>query len=133
VVTCPGYRYYNTSVAVQDTDKNLGDIALMLVSADKDIALPPNATALKGNYPNPFNPSTTVAFDLAEPSIVSIDIFNLKGQKVKTLANKHFSAGTHTLVWNGADNEGVPVGSGIYFYRMTTENYSSIKRMMLLK
>jgi hypothetical protein len=88
---------------------------------------------LIGNYPNPFNPSTTIAFSLLEPGNVSINIFNVKGEKVKTLVNQNFSAKEHSIVWNGTDDNGRRVASGVYFYRMISNDYSSSRKMILMK
>jgi len=93
----------------------------------------PLVTTLKGNYPNPFNPSTTIAFDLAADGHVSIDVFNIKGQKVKTLTNEMMKAGRYSVVWNGDDNIGRAVGSGVYFYRMTSGQYTKTQKMLLMK
>ena len=101
--------------------------------SDKDITGLPLITELKGNYPNPFNPETTIKFDLAVASNLQIDIFNIRGQKVKTLVNKEYAAGYHSVVWNGTDDNGNTVGSGIYFYQMSTSEYSAIKRMIMMK
>ncbi len=90
-------------------------------------------TALKGNYPNPFNPETTVYFSLKADSKVNLDIYNLLGQKVRTLANGLLQKGNHSLKWNGKDDAGRNVGSGIYFYKMKTDNYTSIQKMILMK
>ncbi|MCL2062889.1 MAG: T9SS type A sorting domain-containing protein, partial [Candidatus Cloacimonetes bacterium] len=93
----------------------------------------PEKTALLANFPNPFNPITTISFDLAVDSIVSIDIFNIRGQRVKTVTNEHFGAGSHNVEWNGTDENGRSVGSGIYFYRMVSGDFTDVKRMVLLK
>jgi hypothetical protein len=98
-------------------------------------------TNLGGNYPNPFNPTTTISFTLANDNsaqrwskgVVTLEVFNIKGQKVKTLLNDVLNSGVHTIVWNGDDDSGHAVGSGIYFYRMKTEDYSEIKKMILMK
>jgi hypothetical protein len=101
---------------------------------DEEVIIPVIAqTALKGNYPNPFNPETSIAFDLANDGNVCIDIFNIKGQKVKALVNDRFSSGTHSVVWNGKDDNGKNVGSGIYFYNMKSGKYTSTRKMILMK
>ena len=92
------------------------------------------------NYPNPFNPTTTISFSVAQsPSTVEIDIYNLKGQKVKTLecsnyfaANTRNSCSNYTVTWDGTNQAGEMVSSGIYLYKLNIEN-SPIKKMMLLK
>lgn len=93
----------------------------------------PTASKLFGNYPNPFNPETTISFDLAEQCPVTIEVFNIKGQKVKTLVRDSYVPGHHSVVWNGTDNNGKFVSSGVYFYRMSTPNHISNRKMLLLK
>ncbi len=88
---------------------------------------------LTGNYPNPFNPSTTIAFNLAEPSQVIIEVYNIKGEKVKTLVDGEYAAASHTITWNGDDNSGKSVSSGVYFYKMKAGSYTSTRKMILMK
>ena len=85
------------------------------------------------NYPNPFNPETTIAFLLPVESIVSIDIYNIRGQKVKTLVNDLFESGQHEVVWNGLDDNGRNMASGLYFYRLRSGETTLTRRMVLLK
>jgi hypothetical protein len=93
----------------------------------------PAVTALTGNYPNPFNPETTINFSMSEAGMVNIEIYNIKGQRVKTLVSEDMDAGNHSLVWNGRDNNNNPVSSGVYFYKMVTGKYTSTKKMILMK
>ncbi len=94
----------------------------------------PLITELKGNFPNPFNPTTTIAFSLKDRSIVTIEIYNILGQKVKTLVRADMDAGNHAVQWHGKDDNGRSVGSGVYFYRMSDgSKYTSTKKMILLK
>ena len=90
-------------------------------------------TVLKGNYPNPFNPETTIFYSVKNDAKVSVEIYNLLGQKVKTLVNGSVKKGNHGLTWNGKDETGRNVSSGIYFYRMTTGKYTSTQKMILMK
>jgi len=94
----------------------------------------PVSISLKGNYPNPFNPETTISFETidAEQKTV-IQIFNLKGQKVKTLINETLPTGSHSVIWKGNDDNNSKVASGIYLYKMKSGNYSSTRKMILLK
>ncbi len=86
------------------------------------------------NYPNPFNPQTTISYQLPVNANVTINIYNMLGQEVRTLINENKSAGYHSVVWNGKDNSGQWVTSGIYFYQLKTgSDLSETKRMMLLK
>jgi len=87
------------------------------VSSDP-VAEVPSADLLSQNYPNPFNPTTTIAFNMIEAGDVAIEVFNVRGQKVKTLINQHMVAGDHTLVWEGTNDSNQKVSSGIYFYKM---------------
>lgn len=101
------------------------------VSSNDEInALPPQ---LGQNYPNPFNPSTTIAFSTMQTGRVKVNIYNLKGQLVKTLMDSEVPAGKHSLVWNGIDNQGTSVSSGVYFYRLETAHYTQTKKMLLMK
>jgi len=93
----------------------------------------PNQYQLFNNYPNPFNPTTTIKFSVPNASQVNINIFNSLGQLVNELVNDNFSSGQYSAVWNGRDNFGSVLPSGIYFYRMTTGDFVQSKRMILLK
>jgi flagellar hook assembly protein FlgD len=93
---------------------------------------PLNVT-LKGNYPNPFNPETTIQYSVKETANVKIDVYNTKGQKVKTLVNEQKVAGDHTALWQGKDDSGNDVASGVYFYRLTSQNNTTAKKMLLIK
>ena len=94
---------------------------------------PVNITGLGSNYPNPFNPETTISYSLKENTDVIIEVFNLKGQKVRTLVNENKNLGKHTVLWNGTDNNGESVSSGIYYYRMKTINLEETRKMILMK
>jgi hypothetical protein len=88
---------------------------------------------LHGNYPNPFNPTTTISFDLPKAATVNLDIFNLRGQKVRSLVNTELPSGTHNAVWNGRDDAGSPVSSGVYLYRLSNGEREITRRMVLMK
>ena len=85
------------------------------------------------NYPNPFNPTTTIAFNLVKTSKVTIEVYNLTGKKVRTLVNEVRPAGDNTVVWNGANDNGKTVASGIYLYKIKNGKYTSTKKMILMK
>ena len=94
----------------------------------------PTISALHQNHPNPFNPVTTVSFDLATAGNVTIRIFDISGRLVRTLVNEDRPAGRHEVVWNGRNNSGVTVTTGVYFYKMSTPGFTSqTKKMLLLK
>lgn len=89
---------------------------------------------LNQNYPNPFNPTTTISFSLPEASRVTLAVYNVLGQKVRTLINNQLAtAGFHAKQWDGRDDAGRQVASGIYFYKLEAGNFSSIKKMVLMK
>jgi hypothetical protein len=90
-------------------------------------------TALKGNYPNPFNPVTNIAFSLGEATHVTLEVYNIKGEKVRTLVNKVLAAKDHVITWDGKNNTNKSVASGIYFYKMKAEKYTATKKMILMK
>jgi len=93
----------------------------------------PTSFSVSQNYPNPFNPATQFRFHLPRASHVKTEIFNILGQRVKTLVGERRRAGTHVVDWDGKDERGLGVSSGIYFYRMTAGDFSDIKKMLLLK
>jgi len=93
----------------------------------------PGKFILGQNYPNPFNQNTTVRFALTGNSAVNLEIFNLLGQKVSTLVRENLGAGHYTYKWNGTDEKGQTVASGIYFYRFQANNFVETKKMVLLK
>ena len=90
-------------------------------------------TTLSDNYPNPFNPTTTIKYSLSALDEVSITVYNIKGQKVKTLVDDKLEAGCHNITWNGDNDCGKKVSSGVYFYKMKTSSFSKTKKMLLLK
>lgn len=98
-----------------------------------DNAVLPIATELMGNYPNPFNPETTIMFSTAKAEQVQIEIYNQKGQLVKSFDLLAPNKGTHSIVWNGSDQKGNAVSSGVYYYRMKSGKYSNTKKMILMK
>ncbi len=93
----------------------------------------PNEYRLLTNYPNPFNAHTTIQYQLPSSCRVKIVIYNLLGKEIITLIEKKQPAGHYRLVWDGNDRNGNPVSSGIYHYQMTSDNYSSTRKMLLLK
>ena len=92
-----------------------------------------SASIISSNYPNPFNPTTTIRFSLPDDGDVELSIFNVKGQKVKQLASEEMTAGQHSVVWNGTDGNNKSVASGIYFYKISTGKQKQISKMLLLK
>jgi len=101
--------------------------------SNEDGLAPVIATELKGNYPNPFNPETTISYTVKDNIPVTIEIYNVKGQRVKTLVDEAKAAGTHSVVWKGVDDNNRAVSSGVYFFKMNAGKYSSTKKMIMMK
>jgi hypothetical protein len=126
------YTYHATAMynyAMESVASN----TVTLDHTEAPTPLVPAETALCGNYPNPFNPTTQINFALHEASKVSIVVYNIKGEKVKTLINEPMEAAQHHITWNGTDDDNRAVSSGIYFYKMQTSRYTSTKKMILMK
>jgi len=104
-----------------------------VLTDNDDNTAPALSTKLGGNYPNPFNPETTISYSLKDAQDVKIEIYNVKGQLVRTLINETQAAGDHKVIWTGTDNRNRPVASGLYYYKMTAGKYSSSKKMILMK
>lgn len=103
-----------------------------VVSTDQEISLP-SEFALKGNYPNPFNPSTSIVYSIGMNSNVNVRIFSLLGEEIATLFNGDVNPGNHEVRWNGVDKSGAKVASGMYIYRVEANNIALTGKMMLMK
>ena len=88
----------------------------------------PTVFSLKQNYPNPFNPSTAIEFSLPKSGQTTLEVYNVLGQKVTELVNRNMTAGNHIVTFNASS-----LPSGVYFYQLTSGNFSQVKKMMLLK
>ena len=93
----------------------------------------PTDFALHENYPNPFNPTTTLRFDLPELSDMTLTIYNMLGQKVKTFSMQSIPAGYHSVTWDATNDLGVQVGAGVYLYQLQTKDFVKTRKMVLLK
>ncbi len=134
-VTCSleGYEdFTQENVVVTAEEFTTLNIEMQIIVPNNDPSVN-TITSLIGNYPNPFNPKTQISFNLRTSGLVSIKIYDIKGQRVNTLINDVLSAGNHAIVWTGLDSNNRKVSSGIYFYRMKSGNYTSTKKMILLK
>ncbi len=110
-----------------------GSFAATGFVSNSDLVQTPNTLKLQQNYPNPFNPETTISFNLDKASSTSLRIYNTKGQHVKTLVSSDLPAGKHQALWQGMDEKGNRVGSGIYFYRLEADGRVQTRKMLLLK
>ena len=86
-----------------------------------------------GNYPNPFNPSTTISYTVDQPSDIRLTVFDIRGRRVITLVDRFQDQGVYHIQWDGTNSSGRALASGVYFYRMEAENYSVTRKMVLLK
>ncbi|MFH1335515.1 MAG: T9SS type A sorting domain-containing protein, partial [Candidatus Zixiibacteriota bacterium] len=138
------YQFYDHTTSFPEADlvsvSAPGDhsgIDFNLVSSVNDeedqTGLRPTAFELKQNYPNPFNPETEIEYNLTKPAQVNLTIYNLLGQKVRTLVNERQPAGSYKITWGGKSEQGKISSSGIYFYRLEVNGVPQTKRMVLLK
>jgi hypothetical protein len=124
------YGVHNTKYAVALLQKALGTYPLDVKAADNTI---PTEFALGQNFPNPFNPSTTINFALPQQVQVKLEVYDILGNLVKTMVNQEMGAGTYNVVWNGVDRNGVKVASGMYLYRLQAGSFSTVKKMLMVK
>ncbi|MQY78181.1 MAG: T9SS type A sorting domain-containing protein [Bacteroidetes bacterium] len=85
------------------------------------------------DYPNPFNPTTTIQYGIVKEGLVTLTIYNILGQEVRTLVNTSQNGGVYKVVWNGLDNHNRIVPNGIYIYRIISDNFVKSKKMVFLK
>ncbi len=107
--------------------------SLMINLAAEENDITPVEFRLRQNYPNPFNPNTVISYNLADNSPVELTIYNVLGNKIKTLVAGYQPAGQHRIQWNATDEQGNKVASGIYFYQLSTPAFMKIKKMTLLR
>lgn len=123
-------HYYLKQVDLNGSTARSSEIAVALTPA---LAPLPTAFGLAQNFPNPFNPATTISFDLASESAVTLVIYDGAGQVVRQIIQgRTYGAGQYSAQWDGLDNNGSSVGSGIYFYKLNAGTFSSMKKMTLL-
>ncbi len=108
------------------------DVTNEISAAGEDDGIP-ERFALLGAYPNPFNPSTTIAFELPSSTMVRLGIYDLQGRLVRRLVDGHLPAGSHGIVWDGRDRSGRTVGSGVYLYRFLAAGLEETRKIMLVK
>jgi hypothetical protein len=123
---------HESSIALPGWDYRIYQQTSTATGIENDFQIP-DEFALEQNYPNPFNPMTTIRYSLSTQSNVDIRIYNVLGQEVRTLINTPMSAGEKSIVWNGKDQLGRNVNSGIYLCRLKIDNHSKSRRMLLLR
>lgn len=128
------YYYYVVANYVGGTSRKSNTIHFVYDSLDScDETQSPFITELYPNYPNPFNPQTTISFSLRQDGKVSISLYNIKGQKVATLVDENLPKGKHSIVWQGRDQRGTPVSSGVYLLRMQSADGVLSRKISLIK
>ncbi len=124
----------NTAALTGSGESPLFSLNTLAVTAVDDQTVLPRLDRLVGNVPNPFNPTTTINFEVAQPTAVELKIYDLQGHLVKVLlGNEPFAAGVHQTEWDGRDDRGSQVAAGVYLYRLVTESFSGSQRMTLVK
>jgi len=133
----PAYSFTDTGVMAES------EYSYRIEAVDEDgpellfdtgaIAVPKARTRLEQNWPNPFNPATTISFVLAEDSRVRLVVYDAAGRMIDTLADGFLAGGRHEIQWNGTDGRGEPVSSGVYFYRLAAGKDLFTRKMILLR
>jgi len=126
------FKLVNMIIAGKHGENITSDFSIPVSSVSFENTLPIK-TELSKNYPNPFNPSTTIPYELKEEGLVSIIVYDLNGAEVKTLISENISAGSYQAVWNGLNNTGQNVASGRYIVKMSAPGFSDTITMTLLK
>ena len=121
------------SIPVQDIQKLTFSLNPIGGVGNQRLATVIKAFALLQNYPNPFNPNTTIEYQLPKTGSVEIKIFSINGQLVKTLESTRQTTGTHSVVWDGKNNDGQTGASGLYIYQVAFENSMLAKKMLFIK
>ena len=127
------YRFYTIFEELVSEPSDIFTISFGVLKTKDNKSLIPDHYSLYQNYPNPFNPSTNISYDLPENMMVSINIFDLMGRKVKTLINEYQPAGSKSIQWSGTDNYDRPIPAGMYLYTIHAGNFIQTKKMILLK
>jgi hypothetical protein len=109
---------------------SIGPVA---TSVEPEATAIPKSFSLSQNYPNPFNPVTNIRFSILEPSDLNLEIYNIRGQRVKTLVDDHVQAGDHVVQWDSRDANGRAAAAGIYFYRLQVDDRQVTNKMLLLR
>ena len=125
---------YSVTAAGENTTVGIATLTPSIVlGVDDDEYSVPSQYALNQNYPNPFNPSTEISFDLPKSAHVTLVIFNMLGQEVAHLIEKSLVAGSHRVTWHGYDEHGSSCASGVYLYRLTADNFSATRKLVLVR
>jgi len=122
---------YSSREVLQSAKEGLTTLEPTAVEEETEIL--PGSFVLAQNYPNPFNASTIISFNLPEPAPVVLEIYNLSGQLLRTIVEGMGQAGNNQIIWDGLDEEGKGISSGIYFYKLNAGEWSQTRRMLLMR
>jgi hypothetical protein len=131
-----GKTYYYVITATDfglNESKYSNETSVLTSVGDNKSNAIPTEFGLAQNYPNPFNPTTYINYQLPTSTHVTITIYNTNGQEIKTLVSQDMKAGYHVIAWDGTNNAGQNVTSGLYFYQMKAGSFSDMKKMMLVR
>lgn len=136
-VSKPGYQEIQANANYQPSENNSMEMNFsmqqVILSVDDNSTDQPVSYSLGNNYPNPFNPSTTINFAIPDAGLVKLKVYNILGQEIRSLINNRMPAGNHKAIWNGKDNSGNAVATGLYLYSIEAGSFRNVKKMVLLK
>jgi len=135
-ITFKGNKYQMANISIDDIiiAGSQGEyVDFIMRTSQSNVKVLPKDFALSQNFPNPFNPSTEIRFALPKAEYINLNIYNMVGQKIKTLKAENMAAGYHSVVWNGTNNDGKLVSAGMYFYSIQSNNFKKTKKMLFLK
>jgi len=124
-ISSDGYSFWTDTMYVHISDPT--------VDVVREQTAIPTEYALHDNFPNPFNPTTTIRYDLPVKAKVRFTVYDMLGRQIKTLVDDEVAAGYHTITWDGTNQHGIQVGTGVYLYQIETKNYRDSGKMILLK
>ena len=131
------YRGKGVFIWADGRNNGLNVYASQVIHSPTDIeddgGILPSKYSLEQNYPNPFNPTTAIEFSLVRSGRVKLEVFNLLGQTVRTILDENYPAGRHTVTWDGTTDDGRRVASGVFFYRLSSNEQSLTRKMILMK
>jgi len=123
-------RTYYYKLADEDYEGNMRYHGTVFAAAGVSV---PTAYSLLPNYPNPFNPSTAIGYEISEAGPVALTIYNVLGQEVRSLVNAHREAGTYTVMWDSKDDAGHYLDSGVFFYTLRANDFTQTRKMVLMR
>ena len=124
-------KFDNPLSLLMDSDKRIQPVFNFVTGIETSDS--PYKYALESNFPNPFNPVTKIQFSLKEACFVNIIIYNILGKEVCTLISKPMKKGNHCCLWDGSNNAGKQVSTGVYFYKLSTNEFKKTKKMLFIQ